>query len=512
MELNRKNRRAVLATSAVSAVSALALVVSGGLPAYADNGTDTSALREAVSAGAIIEHLEQLQLIADANDGNRAAGTSGYEASGAYVEEQLIAAGYEPERQYFSYDQFVVNSSALQRITPTPRAYVDFDEYYVMTNSGAGDVTAAVTAVDINLAGDRASSSGCEASDFAGFPSGNIALIQRGTCAFGDKVSNADAAGASAVIVFNQGDASAGDRFGVVFGTLGDVQLGIPAVGTSFAIGEELAGLAGLTMQVSVDARLETIDTFNVLADTAGRTDRTVVVGAHMDSVAEGPGINDNGSGIASILETAIQLAESGDEPTNRVRFAFWGGEEDGLIGSEYYVAQLSKRDIKDHAVNLNFDMVASPNYIRSVYDGDGSAFGSTGPNGSSNVEKVFLDYFASQGLATVPSEFDGRSDYFAFINNGIPAGGLFTGAEGLKTAEEAALFGGTAGAAYDECYHSACDDISNINAEVLEQMADAIAHSTLTFAETTSAVNGTGKGNGKGSTNMEFKANRNIK
>ncbi|MCY7325738.1 MAG: M20/M25/M40 family metallo-hydrolase [Microbacteriaceae bacterium] len=493
-----------------SAVSALALVVSVGLPAHADNGTDTSALREAVSADAILEHLEELQLIADQNDGNRAAGTSGYEASAVYVEQQLAAAGYATSRQPFSYDQFVVTSSAVERIAPSPRTYVDLDEYYVMTNSGAGDVTAAVTAVDINLAGDRASSSGCEASDFAGFPVGNVALIQRGTCAFADKVLNADAAGASAVIVFNQGNAD--DRLGVVAGTLGDVQLEIPAVGTSFAIGEELAGLAGPTMRVAVDAELETIDTFNVLADSAGRTDRTVVVGAHMDSVAEGAGINDNGSGIASILETAIQLAESGDEPTNRVRFAFWGGEEDGLVGSEHYVAQLSKKDIQDHAVNLNFDMVASPNYIRSVYDGDGSAFGSTGPNGSSAVEKVFLNYFASQGLATVPSEFDGRSDYFGFISNGIPAGGLFTGAEGLKTAEEAELFGGTVGAAYDACYHSACDDITNINVEVLEQMADAIAHSALTFAETTSAINGTGKGKGSGSIDMEFKADRNIK
>lgn len=507
MEQNRKTRRAMLATSAVSA---LALVVSVGLPAYADNGTDTSALREAVSADAIIEHLEELQLIADQNNGNRAAGTSGYEASAVYVEQQLAAAGYTTSRQPFSYDQFVVTSSAVERIAPSQRTYVDFDEYYVMTNSGAGDVTAAVTAVDINLVGDRASTSGCEASDFAGFPAGNIALVQRGTCAFADKIANADAAGASAVIVFNQGNAD--DRLGVVLGTLGDVQLGIPAVGTSFAIGEELAGLSGVTMRIAVDAELETIDSFNVLADSAGRTDRTVVVGAHMDSVAEGAGINDNGSGIAAILETAIQLADSGDEPTNRVRFAFWGGEEDGLVGSEYYVAQLSKKDIQQHAVNLNFDMVASPNYIRSVYDGDGSAFGSTGPNGSSLVEKVFLDYFASQGLSTVPSEFDGRSDYFGFINNGIPAGGLFTGAEGLKTAEEAALFGGTAGAAYDACYHAACDTIDNINAEVLEQMADAIAHSTLTFAETTSAINGTGKGKGSGSVDMEFKADRNIK
>lgn len=158
----------------------------------------------------------------------------------------------------------------------------------------------------------------------------------------------------------------------------------------------------------------------------------------------------------------------------NVVRFAFWGSEEDGLVGSEYYVSQLTKRQIKEHAANLNFDMVGSPNFVRFVYDGDGSAFGTTGPSGSALVEKVFLDYFASQGLAVEPTEFDGSSDYSGFINNGIPAGGLFTGAEGLETVAEAAT--------------------------------DALAHSTMMFAETTSAVSGTTKGGGSGSIDLEFK------
>ena len=510
MKQNRTKRSAAIAAGIATAT---ALVVSVGLPAYADNGTDTTALRDAVSADGIIQHLEALQAIADANGGTRAAGTPGYEASAQYVEEQLRAAGYDPVRQPFSYDQFSVNSAALQQLTPTVVDYVDGTDFSTMSYSGSGDVTAGVTAVDVNLAGDRASTSGCEASDFATVPAGDIALIQRGTCAFRIKVDNAEAAGAVGVIVFNQGnDVPGDDRFGVVAGTLDPPQAGIPAVGTTFEVGESLVGLAGLTMRLAVDASLTTVETFNILADSAGRTDRTVLVGAHLDSVGEGPGINDNGSGSAAILETAIQLAESGDDPTNRVRFAFWGAEEDGLVGSDYYVSQLSKRDIKDHAVNLNFDMVASPNFVRFVYDGDGSAFGSTGPNGSARVEQVFLDYFASQGLATEPTEFDGRSDYFGFINNGIPAGGLFTGAEGLKTEEEAAVYGGVAGAAYDPCYHQACDTIDNVNAVVLEQMADAIAHVTLTFAETTSAINGTAKGGGSANADLAFKGDHALK
>ena len=185
------------------------------------------------------------------------------------------------------------------------------------------------------------------------------------------------------------------------------------------------------------------------------------------------------------------------------------------------------ERQIKDIAVNLNFDMVASPNYVRFAYDGDASDTDSLGSTGSGVVEDVFTDYFASQGLATEPTAFDGRSDYDAFINVGIPAGGLFTGAEDKKTEAEAAIYGGVPGVAYDPCYHQACDSltpvadgadaetyedlsdayagalvvdgtISNLNTQALDEMSDAVAHGTVTFAQTTSAVNGADKGSGQ--------------
>lgn len=496
-------------------VATIGLAVSFAPPALAATGTNSEALRTAVSATNITAHLEALQAIADANGGNRAAGTSGYEASAEYIEGLLEAAGYEPLRQVFTYEQYQTVSASLQRLTPSTKeyAYGAPDGFWDMEYSGEGVVTASVSSVDINLAGDRASTSGCEAADFTGFPVGNIALIQRGTCSFRIKADNADAAGAVGVIIFNQGDGAPGDDRDVLFsGTLGAPQADIPVVSTSFDTGAELAGLSDVSMRLAVDATITQTSSFNILADTGGRADRTVVVGAHLDSVAEGPGINDNGSGTAAILETAIQMSAAGVAPTNRVRFAFWGGEEAGLIGSEYYVNQLTARQIKEHAVNLNFDMVGSPNFVRYVYDGDGSAFGEKGPNGSALVEKVFLDYFKSQNLPVAPTAFDGRSDYFGFINNGIPAGGLFTGAEDLKTAEEAAIFGGTAGLPLDPCYHAACDTIKNVNQTVLEEMADAIAHTTLTFGMTTSAVNGSAKGNGSGNVDLEYKANKLLK
>jgi Zn-dependent M28 family amino/carboxypeptidase len=278
----------------------------------------------------------------------------------------------------------------------------------------------------------------------------------------------------------------------------------IPVIGTSFAIGAELynqvtAGDVTVRVATTTEIRRD-VPTANLIAKTkTGRTDRQVVVGAHLDSVPEGPGINDNGSGTSQDLEIALQMAELGIQPRNQVVFAFWGAEEAGLIGSQFYVDSLTARQVKDTAVNLNFDMVGSPNFVRFVYDGDASDTESLASTGSGVVEDVFLDYFAAQGLPVEPTAFDGRSDYDAFISVGIPAGGLFTGAEGEKTAEQAAIYGGTAGLAYDPCYHQACDTIMNLSNTALDQMSDAAAHATLTFAQTTSAIEGTDKGKAKG-------------
>jgi Zn-dependent M28 family amino/carboxypeptidase len=317
------------------------------------------------------------------------------------------------------------------------------------------------------------------------------------------------------VIIFNEGQEG---RTDVINGTLSPPQAAIPAVGSSFAVGEQIYGLlqsGPVTAHLAVSAQVQLKDTENIIADSpTGRTDRTVVAGAHLDSVLEGPGIEDNGSGSAVILEIALQMAALDVEPVNALRFTFWGAEESGLLGSQHYVDSLTKAQRKNIALYMNYDMVASPNYVRFVYDGDGSAFGIKGPTGSARIEQVFTDYFGSQHLASEPTAFDGRSDYDAFIGVGIPAGGLFTGAEGAKTAAQAAVYGGVAGASYDPCYHQSCDSLTpvedgadaalyaalnaeydlvgNINMEAQEEMADAAAHATLTFALSTSAVSGT--------------------
>jgi len=307
------------------------------------------------------------------------------------------------------------------------------------------------------------------------------------------------------VIIFNEGNTPARELlFG---GTLGG-PFDIPVLTASFAFGVALNNLIddGLELHMTTNTISEERLTNNVIAETPdGRTDRVVVAGAHLDSVAEGPGIQDNGSGSAAILEIALQMAELGIRPRNQVRFIWFSAEESGLLGSEHYVSQLTNRQIKKIAVMLNFDMIGSPNFVRFVYDGDGSPTGTAGPNGSDVVEDVFLDYFAGQNLPNEPTEFSGRSDYGPFIAAGIPSGGLFTGAEGIKSDEQADVYGGTAGVAYDACYHQACDDFDNISLEALDQMSDAAAHAVLTFAMTTSAVNGTDKGKGQGSSDFDY-------
>ncbi len=225
--------------------------------------------------------------------------------------------------------------------------------------------------------------------------------------------------------------------------------------------------------------------TSNVIAETStGNAAHTIVVGAHLDSVRKGPGINDNGSGVSTALETALQMSKLGIQPGNKVRFAFFGAEEYKRAGSKHYVNNLSQQERDAIELYLNFDMIASLNYVRYVFDGDNLSY--PGPAGSAEIEKVFTDYYAAQALPTKPRKMNATGNAFdliTFINAGIPAGGLHTGSKGLKTEKEAAVYGGTAGLAYDPCYHQPCDTPNNVSTQALDEMSDGVAHATLTLA-----------------------------
>ena len=455
-------------------------------------------LLECVDLEDVLEHQRMFQKIADNSDdpvypGTRAAGTDGYADSVEYVAGLLREARFD-----VTLDPVEVTFNFPAELRQGDAVY----ETGVFTGSGSGTVEGAVIPVDINLTGDRASTSGCEAEDFDGLDfSGpaDIALVQRGTCFFGTKAYYAEQAGAEAVIVFNQGDTP--DREALVVadatsvdepipGAPGPITHGIPVVGASFPQGEALAA-DGATAYVKV-LPAETRTDYNVIAELRGRDRNNVVMaGAHLDSVIEGPGINDNGSGSAALLETALSMARM--KPHNTLRFAWWAAEEQGLVGSTSYVEKLSQEELDRIALYLNYDMVGSPNYVQMVYDADQSTWEAPVaiPEGSTAIEDLYESYYTKIGVPYDDAEYSGRSDYEAFILAGIPSGGLFTGAEVIKTEEQAEIWGGTAGEQFDPCYHEACDGIDNLDLQALDVNSDLIAFAMLTYAFSTESVNG---------------------
>lgn len=488
--LSTRIRTAAIATAAVAG---LALVpTSGAFAAPAvkcdnQNNNTVAKLLACVNADGAMEHLEALQAIADANGGTRVAGLDGYEQSVDYIVDTLEASGWNVSIDEFPFT--FIGASELEQLTPVSATYPTG----AYTNSGYGEVSGKVIPVDINLVPPRASTSGCEVEDFAGIDwagGSDIALIQRGTCPFGQKAANAQAAGAEAVVIFNQGNSP--DREALIVGTLAPTVVSIPVVGASFNQGVELSA-AGSTARVFVPLP-EQRPQKNIIAELPGINDDNVVMaGAHLDSVAAGPGINDNGSGSASLLELAQQMSKL--EPQNTVRLAWWGAEEAGLVGSTQYVAGLSQAEKDRIALYLNFDMVASPNYMFMVYDGDQSGWPApTGvpiPDGSIQIEDLFESYYTWAGEPYDDAQFSGRSDYDAFIRTGIPAGGLFTGAEVVKSPAQQGIWGGTAGQSFDPCYHQACDTIGNVNEHAFDVNIDAIALAVLAYSYSTESVNG---------------------
>jgi Zn-dependent M28 family amino/carboxypeptidase len=448
--------------------------------------------RQLVTVPNMLVHEHALQSIADANNGTRVAGSSGNDQTVDYIYDTMVADGWAVRKQPFEFPYFQELSPAkFEQTAPTAKTFANGTDFLTMSYSGAGNPTADVTAVGpLNVPiGDTpagTTASGCSPDDFNDFPAGNIALVQRGSCNFVVKVENAEAHGAVGVVVFNEGQAG---RTGPVAGNLGR-PVDVPVLGITYQLGADTVGQLRegktVTWHMTTDTISETRTTYNVIADSPwGNPDRTVVVSAHNDSVSAGPGINDDGSGTAMDLELARKLGEEGQLPRNHVRFIWVGAEEEGLLGSNYYVSQLSAAEKKQIIAMLDFDMVASPNWARQIYDGDGSTPGNPkGPNGSGFIESLFTTWFDSQGQAHEPIPFDGRSDYVAFTNAGIPAGGTFTGAEKPKTHEEFLMFGGTEGEALDHCYHQACDDIDNRDLAGFETLADGGADVLASLAE----------------------------
>jgi hypothetical protein len=416
-------------------------------------------------------HLAALQEIAAAHHGTRAVGSSGFAASADYVRDRLRASGYQVTVQHFVVPYFVEKAPPeLAGIRGARAAYRPGTDVRTMDFSGSGDVVAEVVPVGIprRSSAGGGTASGCSPGQYARFPARAVALLRRGGCSFPQKARVARAGGAAAVLIMNDGGPG---RTGPIHGSLKRPGLDLPVLSVSFPVGVELAGADHPIVHLVAHTTSELRDTQNVLADTDhGRADRIVVVGAHLDSVPAGPGINDDGSGLATVLEMAEQLSRLHLHPRNRVRFGFWGAEELGLLGSDHYVDGLLPDQRDRVAAYLNLDMIASPNYARFVYAGDG-------PRGTNAITTLFTRYFAGRGMSVDRLGFDGRSDYAAFRRAGIAVGGVFSGAEKLKTPGQARRYGGTAGRPYDPCYHQGCDTVDNINNTALAELSQAAAH-----------------------------------
>lgn len=496
-------------TMAVVAATALATpLLLGAAPGHGHGpghghkpstpGKDAAALaRELVkesSAHDAHRHLRKLQSIADRNDGHRAAGSPGHEASAAYIEKLMKKAGYKVTRQTFSFTYTETLAQKLSVVEPGQRD-VEVHAMTYTTSTPEGGINAAL----VDTPADADGAPGCTAADYSAEVKGAVALIERGGCSFAEKQAAAAEAGAVGAIIYNNTE-------GALSGTLGEAGAGrVPTGGVTQAEGKALAADAAEGAKVSLEIRQlqEERETDNLLAETrGGNADRTVMLGAHLDSVTEGAGINDNGSGSAGLVEVALNLADAtnqnrpgkhgkAEEVRNKVRFAWWSAEENGLLGSEHYVGRLSEKQRGQIPAYLNFDMIASPNAAQFVFDGDDSdgVGEGPGPEGSAQIERDITAFLDRQGKPHEGTDFDGRSDYGPFVEAGIPAGGTFTGAEGLKTKEQAKRYGGTAGKAYDPCYHTACDDLKNISMKAFDTNIDVIAHAVGTYAHDLSSL-----------------------
>lgn len=430
------------------------------------------------------EHLEALQKIADRNGGNRAAGTSGYRASVDYVAKVLERAGYEVTRQSFDITTYrLMERPVVAVVRPEKRRLREREDYLVVNFSGSVSVqrplvVAGGTRVPPPKDG-KGLASGCSPGDFPAETRGAIALVQRGGCSFTQKFENAERAGAKALLIFNSG--LPGEKDVLTITAENDNTL--PIAFLSYRAGRDLfrsAEARRTVVRLDIRGKVLTKPTWNLLADSrGGDPDRTLVVGGHLDSVPDGPGINDNGSGTALVLVAAERMAERWEKPRNRVRFALWGAEEMGLLGSTHYVTTLPKRERQRIFAYLNFDMVASPNFVRFVDTTRGNA-------ASKAIGETFHAAFERKDLPSGHIDSGGRTDTFAFIEAGIPAAGLFSGAEGDKTRSQQRRYGGHAGRPYDACYHQPCDTIENISRRALREFSDAAFEVIRTMARKT--------------------------
>lgn len=404
-----------------------------------------------VDVAEVYQHLVELQRIAERNNGCRASGTPGYEESVEYIANRALDAGFDVSVQEFPItfqetqaERLVVAGDA---VTVTVMRY--------SPDTPVGGVTGPLAIVR----GQGMEQADYEGTDFRGA----IALVQRGGGRLALKQQLAAEAGAIGTLIYNNNPEW-------LLGNLGsDADVRIPTAGISQVDGQALLNMAGAPVTLELRTATSPRSSRNVIAQTRkGRKDRVVMAGAHLDSVVDGPGINDAGTGCAALLETALRLNSS--DVDNTVRFVWWGAEELGQVGSNHYVDAMETEELQNIALYLNFDMLGSRNGGYFVFDGD------DGPEGSAPIARLLEDLLAAQGVKTARVPLHGGYDHMPFVEAGVPVGGLYTGATGIKSSSQAEIWGGAAGVAYDPCYHTAIDDLTNVDSVMLANNTAAVA------------------------------------
>jgi hypothetical protein len=465
-------------------------------------------------------HMQALQKIADDNpspaDGHpsRNSGEPGYKASADYVAKVMKQAGYNVTIQPYKFPYFAYKQPpTFAEVSPTSHTYGLSTEWNPGQSTGTADNAELQPAggTVIPPTPDPSSASGCSSDDFNGFVPGRVALIQRGTCNFGVKVLNAQAAGASAVVIFNEGQPG---RDALFAGSLSDANGNpiiptIPVAFTSFATGNDLYnqyqtavqnGTALPHMSISIQALVNTnADDYNVIAESkGGDPNHTLVVDAHLDAIY-GAGMLDNGSGSVTILDIAQKMRRV--HPRNKLRFIWFGGEELGLLGSKFYVNNLNPTELSHIGYDLDADVTATPNYVIGILDPAapdffGRTVSTTFPQQVYEPSKVSRDqsiqFFNSIGLNHELFSPVG-TDAFSFNMAGVPASGLLTGQDCCKTQDEVNLFGGTVGnyegnlgTSDGGCVDNPfrwCDNLSNNDPRVLTFVSKAFANTVVRMA-----------------------------
>ncbi|MBN1530929.1 MAG: M28 family peptidase [Thermoleophilaceae bacterium] len=406
-----------------------ALALAAALGACDSGGDDPDRPAPApvrIDAQLVRSHLRALERIADRSGGDRAAGTVGYRRAARYVAGVLRGAGWTVRLRPFAYPWWSERSSSV-RLDPGG-ALRHGRDFRPILFSGSGSADGPL----------RPAGNACSAAELAGVRPGDVVLALPAGCLFRVKAESARAAGASALLL-----ADPARRPSTSTATLTVPGLGLPVVIVRRDLADRLA--AGTRVRLSVRAATGRRRDVNVVGQSAGRGSAVVMAGGHLDSVPAGPGINDNGSGVAALLATAQGIGPRA--PGAPVRLGFWGVEEFGIYGSRAYVGSLPAGERRLIRSYLNLDMVGSPNPVVTVYGKRASRLG-----------RLLRRRVHPAG------DTSGASDHVPFAEAGVPVGGVFTGATDR----------GPGGRPRDPCYHLACDRLSNVNVPLLTRLARA--------------------------------------